>query len=53
MSNSCSSLRWEIKFDMGVLVPFESGEHMLLWSPENVMYFMDLVKLILTRKQWE
>jgi len=38
---------------MSILVSFEPRKHMFLGSTKHIVDFMDLIQLILTRKQWE
>ena len=53
MSDASSSPVWEVEFDMGILIPFEPLENVLLRSAENVMDLVDLVEFVLAREEWE
>jgi len=53
MPDPCSSLRWEVKLDMRVLIPFKPLKHMLLRCAQHIMDLVDLIQLVLAWKQWE
>ncbi len=50
MSNASTSSMREIKFNMCILISFESSKNRLMGSTKHVMYFVDLVELIFARK---
>ena len=53
MPDPCTSLGWKVELDMGILVPFEPLEHVLLRGTQNIVDLVDLVELVLSREQWE
>ena len=53
MPDSGSSPVGKIEFDMGILVSFESLQDSFMGCSENVVYFMNLIELVLAWEQWE